>query len=195
MTRTKVLRTRTRRIAASATVAAATVVGAAATAVAVTTPASAATPSAATPAACGNSSLHTTMRSAGAAMMHSGDVLVFTNVSSHACTLYGYPGAAIEYRSTPLVNATRTLNGYIGDGRDLTSPPHVTLAAGASASAVLEWVANAGEPCYANRTGTLHVTPPNTTATVALGSTLTVGQEGICSGFDIHPVVAGIVQF
>lgn len=193
MTRTKVLHSRTRRIAASATVAAATVVGAAATAVAVTTPASAAAPSATTPA-CGNSSLHTTMRSAGAAMMHSGEVLVFTNVSGHACTLYGYPGAAIEYRSTPLVNADRTLNGYIGDGRNLTSPPHVTLAAGASASAVLEWVANAGEPCYPNRAGTLHVTPPNTTATVALGSTLTVGQEGICASFDIHPVVPGIVQ-
>ena len=29
---------------------------------------------------------------------------------------------------------------------------------------------------------------------VALGSTLTLGQDGICSDFDIHLVVAGIIQ-
>lgn len=195
MTRTPVLRTRRRRVAASATIAAATLLGAAATADAVTTPAATTTARPASIPACGNAGLHTTLRSAGAAMMHEGYVLVFTNVGKNTCGLYGYPGAAVEYRSSTLLNATRTLDGYIGDGRNLASPPHVTLAPGASASAVLEWVGNAGEHCYANRTGTLHVTPPNTTATVALGSPLTVGQNGICAGFDIHPVVAGILAF
>ena len=196
MTKNQVLRTRSRRIAASTALAAATLAGAAATASAVQTPAAtaAAHTAAATVHACANSSLSTSLHSADAATMHEGEVLVFTNVSKQTCVLSGYPGAAIEYKSSTLLNATRTLNGYMGDGQNLSSPPQVTLKPGASASAVLEWVENAGQRCYANRAGTLHVTPPNTTATVALGSTLTVGQNGICSGFDIHPVVAGIIQ-
>jgi hypothetical protein len=191
MTNNQVLRTRSRRIAASTALAAATLIGAAATASAVEAPAA---HTAATVHACTNSSLRTTLHSADAATMHEGEVLVFTNVSKQTCTVSGYPGAAIEYKSSTLLNAARTLNGYMGDGQNLSSPPQVTLKPGASASAVVEWVENAGQRCYANRAGTLHVTPPNTTATVALGGTLTVGQNGICSGFDIHPVVAGIIQ-
>jgi hypothetical protein len=187
MTNNQILRSRSRRIAAGTALAAATLVGAAATA-------SAAEAHAATVSSCGNSAVSTSVRSAGAATMHTGYVLVFTNVSKQTCELSGYPGAAVEYKSSTLLNATRTLNGYIGDGQNLSKPPVVTLKPGASASAVLEWAENAGQHCYANRSGTLHVTPPNTTATVGEGA-LTIGQNGICSGFEIHPVVAGILQF
>ena len=193
MTKNQVLLSRPRRVAASAALAAAALTGATAAASAAQTPAAGASGSAAV-YACTGSALRTSLHAADPAMMHEGDILVFTNVGKQTCDLYGYPGAAIEYKSITLLNATRTLNGYMGDGRNLSSPPQVTLKSGASASAVLEWVENAGQHCYANRAGTLHVTPPNTTATVALGSTLTVGQDGICSGFDIHPVVAGIIQ-
>ena len=191
MTKNQVLRTRSRRIAAGTLLAAATLTGAAATASAAT-----ATPAAHAAAvqACGNSSLITSLRSADAATMHEGEVLVFTNVSKQTCVVSGYPGASIEHKSATLINAARTLNGYMGDGQNLSSPPQVTLKPGASGSAVVEWVENAGQKCYANRVGTLFVTPPNTTATVAVGSSLTIGQNGICSGFDIHPVVAGIIQ-
>jgi hypothetical protein len=191
MTNNQILRSRSRRIAAGTALAAATLVGAAATASAAEAPAAA---HAATVSSCGNSAVSTSVRSAGAATMHTGYVLVFTNVSKQTCELSGYPGAAVEYKSSTLLNATRTLNGYIGDGQNLSKPPVVTLKPGASASAVLEWAENAGQHCYANRSGTLHVTPPNTTATVGEGA-LTIGQNGICSGFEIHPVVAGILQF
>ena len=125
-----------------------------------------------------------------AAMGHHGDVLVFTNSSSRTCTLQGYPGAAIMSGSTVLLNATRALNGYIGDERQLSSAPLVTLAPGAVASAMLEWDVDNGQTCVAGGSGTLQITPPNTTVTTGLGS-MTVGSEGVCSGFDIHPVVAG----
>jgi len=125
-----------------------------------------------------------------AAMGHHGDVLVFTNSSSRTCTLQGYPGAAIMSGSTVVLNATRALNGYIGDERQLSSAPLVTLAPGAVASAMLEWEVDSGQTCVARGSGTLQITPPNTTVTTGLGS-MTVGSDGVCSGFDIHPVVAG----
>jgi hypothetical protein len=132
-------------------------------------------------------------------MMHEGVVLVFKNVSKHACTLYGYPGAAIENKTSTLINAVRTLNGYIGDGgRTLTHVSLVTINPGATASAEVEWVENAGQHCYANGQGGLRVTPPNTTDTVSLGGPVlvgpvAVGSQGICSGFKIHPVVSGTI--
>jgi hypothetical protein len=141
-------------------------------------------------APCTGSEIKVSLGSGGAAMSHDGIAVVFTNTSSHACTLQGYPGAAIMKGSTVLVNATRTLNGYIGDERQLSSAPLVTLAPGFKASAMVESLANAGETCYPNGTGTLEVTPPNTTATVSL-RTLTVGSGGVCAGFEVHPVVAG----
>jgi hypothetical protein len=144
--------------------------------------------------ACGSRDLKTAEGGGGAAMSHDGMVLIFTNVSGHACTVQGYPGASLVDGSAVLVNAARTLSGYIGDGgRQLTGAPLVRLAPGASASATLEWDANAGEACYANDTGRLEVTPPDTTATVSLESTQ-VGSEGVCAGFEIHPVVAGIID-
>jgi len=140
---------------------------------------------------CTGSEIKVTLGSGGAAMSHEGQPLVFTNTSSQTCTLQGYPGAAIMSGSTVVLNSTRALNGYIGDdGRQLSSAPLVTLAPGAKASAMLEWDANAGETCYPSGSGTLEATPPNTTTTTSLNS-LTVGTDGICAGFEVHPIVAG----
>jgi hypothetical protein len=127
-------------------------------------------------------------------MNHDGQVLEFTNVSGHACTLHGYPGAAVIANGDgrTLVNATRELNGYIGDERQLSSAPLVTLKAGQSGSAVVEWVGDAGEPCYANGSGTLVVTPPNTTKSTSL-RTITVGSSGLCANFEVHPVIPGVL--
>jgi Protein of unknown function (DUF4232) len=140
--------------------------------------------------ACTGSEIKVTLGQSSAAMSHDGYAVVFTNTSSRTCTMQGYPGAAIMNGSTVLVNATRTLNGYIGDQQQLSSAPLVTLAPGFKASAMLESLANAGETCYASGTGTLEVTPPNTTTTTSLTS-LTVGSGGVCSGFEVHPVVPG----
>ena len=126
-------------------------------------------------------------------MGHGGEPLIFTNAGSRTCTLQGYPGAAIMNGATVVLNSTRTLNGYIGDERQLSSAPLVTLAPGATASAMLEWAADSGQPCVSGGTGTLKVTPPNTTTTTSFGP-MTAGSAGICSGFEIHPVVAGTLN-
>lgn len=146
-------------------------------------------------AACGNADIAVSLGPAGAAMNHAGQAAIFKNVSGHACTLQGYPGAAVisGSGSTTLVNATRQLNGYIGDMRQLSSVPLVTLQPGQSASAELEWLGDAGEQCYPNGSGELAVTPPNTTHTVSLRTVL-VGTQGICAGFQVHPVVAGVLH-
>jgi len=139
---------------------------------------------------CTGSAIKVTLGNGDAAMSHAGLALVFTNTSSQTCTLQGYPGAAIMNGSTVVLNATRSLNGYIGDERQLSSSPLVTLAPGGKASAILEYVMSAGETCYPSGSGTLEVTPPNTTSTTALTS-MTAGTSGVCADFDIHPVVAG----
>jgi hypothetical protein len=139
---------------------------------------------------CTGSQIKVSVGRQGAATGHHGLPVVFTNTSSQTCTLQGYPGAAIMNGSTTVLNATRTLNGFIGDERQLSSAPLVTLAPGGSASAMLEWVVDNGEPCGASGTGTLEVTPPNTTVTTGLLA-LTAGPSGICADFEIHPAVSG----
>jgi hypothetical protein len=141
-------------------------------------------------ASCGGSVISVSAGNGGAATGHHGLPLVFKNTGSRTCTLQGYPGAAIMNGSATVLNATRTLNGFIGDERQLSSAPLITLAPGASASAMLEWVVDNGEKCAPNGTGTLEVTPPNTTATTKLGS-LTAGTQGVCADFEIHPLVSG----
>ena len=140
--------------------------------------------------ACTNGQLKVGIKSAGVASGNEGDILVFTNTSSQTCTLQGYPGAAIMHGSATVLNATRALNGFIGDERQLSSAPVVTLAPGGTASAMLEWVVDNGEPCGPSGTGTLEVTPPNTTVTTGLVE-LTAGSAGICADFEIHPAVSG----
>ena len=143
--------------------------------------------------ACTGTQLKVTLGQAGAATGHAGQPLVFTNTSSQTCSMQGYPGAAIMNGSTIVLNATRILNGFIGDERHLNAVPLVTLAPGAKAAAMLEYVVDNGETCYPSGTGTLSVTPPNTDVTTALGK-LTAGPDGVCADFEIHPVVAGTLS-
>jgi Protein of unknown function (DUF4232) len=116
--------------------------------------------------------------------------IVITNVGSHTCTLRGYTGAAIVIDGRT-INATRSLNLYHGDKPPLTSPPLVTLAPGASAFSVLEWVLGKGSGCYPTGSGVLEATAPNTTRTVVLSKAMLMGSGGICSGFEVSPVQAG----
>ena len=143
---------------------------------------------------CANTDITVSLSGSDAAMNHAGQALKFTNVSAHTCTLHGYPGVAVVANGDgrTLVNATRALNGYIGDERQLSSAPVVTLQAGQSAGAVVEWVGDAGEQCYPNGSGTLLVTPPNTTKSTSL-RTMLVGTSGVCAGFEVHPVVPGVL--
>ncbi len=143
---------------------------------------------------CQGGALHTTSASAGVASGHVGLILTFTNTGSAACTLTGYPGAALVGANAQVVmNATRTLSGFLGGAQGYSAAPSVTLAPGAPASALLEWVdvptgngAPAGANCPGMGADHLLVTPPDTTATVSLP------PPGMaCGGLEIHPVLAG----
>lgn len=144
---------------------------------------------------CGNKDLKLNF---GAVTSAHGDLtLVFTDIAPHPCTLQGYPGVAVVNGSTTVLNAVRTLNGYIGDQRQLSSAPLVVLKPGATATAVLEWAGGTGQSCYPTGHGSIEVTAPNTTepVTVPFIYPYTVGHGGmICSGFEIHPVVAGTIS-
>ncbi|MBR7825547.1 DUF4232 domain-containing protein [Actinospica sp. MGRD01-02] len=116
--------------------------------------------------------------------------VVFKNISTHTCTLQGYPGAAIEDSGT-VINATRVLNGDRGDLPQLTSPPLVTLAPGGVSYSVIEYLLHTDQSCYPNGTGTIEITAPNTTKTIAISTGAHLGTQGICSAFEVNPVVPG----
>jgi hypothetical protein len=172
-------------------------------AVVVTVPAStaAATPSAAASSAaaaapttasagssltCTGAQLSVKETSPDASLGHRAYVFVFTNKGAATCTLHGYPGASVTDTTGKVVaDAQRTLVGYESGPTTITT---VTLAPGASASAVVEWdaAADAGAVCPGTKGGHLLVTPPNTT--VSTGFAL---PNDLCSDFQVHPVLPG----
>ena len=119
------------------------------------------------------------------------NAVVFKNVSNHTCFLQGYPGATIKDGSTA-IDATRVLNGERGSLPPLTSPPVVTLAPDGVSYAVLEWSLHTNQTCYPTGSGTFEITAPNTTKTVAIGTGAHIGEQGICSAFEVNPVVPGV---
>jgi hypothetical protein len=86
--------------------------------------------------------------------------LGFTNLSGHACTLLGYPGvSAVNLGGHALGSAASRDNSH--------APVVVTLAAGATASAVLRIVEAGNFPsstCRQVLAAGLRVYPPNQTA-------------------------------
>lgn len=118
-------------------------------------------------------------------------VIEFVNQSSTPCTVEGYPGAAAYgvTSSNYSINSTRQLSGHVGD--HYTAPAPITLAHGATASTILEWVdrPTPGYPyadCLRFGAGSFGITAPNTTQTnhVSLPS-------DVCSGVLVHPLVPG----
>lgn len=170
-----------------------TVVATASASTAAATPSAAASSAAPTTASAGGGSLTCTgaqlsvkETSPDASLGHRAYVFVFTNKGSATCTLHGYPGASVADTTGKVVaDAQRTLVGYESGPTTITT---VTLAPGASASAVVEWDAatNAGASCPGTKGGHLLVTPPNTT--VSTGFAL---PNDLCSDFQVHPVLPG----
>lgn len=143
-----------------------------------------------TPASCASGQLSVQYRTAGSDMGHRGAVVVFTNDGPGACTLSGYPGAAVtDHPGHVVLSAQRSLTGYLGGTGNVTA---VTLAKGERASALIEWdaatsdgrPAPAGTDCPGMKGGKLLVTPPNTQAAIAFPA-----PSDLCSGFAVHPVV------
>jgi hypothetical protein len=133
------------------------------------------------------------VKSAGVASGNEGYVLVFTNTSTKACTVDGYPGAAVTDKPGQVVlNATRELSGFMSEGQ-YPAPHPIALAPGAAAATLLEWIDNplhGGTPVGANCPGMdggkLLITPPNTTRSTAFPAPL------VCVGyFVVYPLIPG----
>ena len=140
-----------------------------------------ATTGSATP--CGDGALSVTSSPGSAGLGHYGLDLLFTNRGRTTCTVAGYPGAdGVEGgRQVP---AERSLQGYLG-GVATGSPPVVTLAPGAVASALLEGTQACSGPGSAAFSALL-VTPPGTHVTTRLAF-----RGADCGGLAVHPEVAG----
>ena len=110
-------------------------------------------------------------------------MLVFTNISTRTCVLYGYPGAdALNSSGHVVAHAVRSLTGYIGG--TYSGLHNVTLHPGQAASTILEGdIGDGGATCSAG----VHivVTAPN-----LYQASVFAGAPYVCA-FTIHPVVAG----
>ncbi|WP_433678522.1 DUF4232 domain-containing protein [Nocardia sp. CA-119907] len=118
-----------------------------------------------------------------AGLGHRSVTLSFSLVqASGPCTLTGYPGVD-SGAGGPLVHATRSLRGYLGGlPEGIDAPPTIVLDRDHGAAAMVEGVAvdAAGNNCPSYTS--LQVTPPNTTETVPVATTIDVCQP------EVHPV-------
>jgi hypothetical protein len=113
---------------------------------------------------------------------------MFKNTSSQTCQITGYPGVAgLDASGDQQVQATRTLNGFMGGVPTGSPPPVVTLAPDQSASATVEATdVPVGDQTTCPSYPALLITSPNTTPAVMVS----VGLPG-CSPLQVHPVVPG----
>lgn len=118
-------------------------------------------------------------------------VIEFVNKGSGPCTVEGYPGAAAYgvTGSKYVLNSSRQLSGNVSDR--YTSPEPITLAPGATASTILEWIDKpiADHPyadCLRAAVGRFGITAPNTTQTTYLAL-----PADVCADILVHPLVPG----
>ena len=136
---------------------------------------------------CGNSSLAVTRTFTQGGAGHGWMALIYRNVTSHTCTVYGYPGLdAISSTGHVLAHATRTLSGY-GSGGHLAT---VTIRPGGFASAGVEWLnfnpRTSGACAF------------STTVNTVVANTSTVRRLRVsvsACNLQVHPTVAGTPQY
>lgn len=149
--------------------------------------ATAASASALTAPTCGNSSLAVTRTFAQGGAGHGWMSLIYRNVTSQPCTVYGYPGLdAISSTGHVLAHANRTLSGY-GSGGHLST---VTISPGGFASAGVEWLnfdPRTSGPCAFSTSANTIVA--NTTSVHSLQVSVSA-----CN-LQVHPTVAGTPQY
>jgi hypothetical protein len=145
-------------------------------------------------APCTNGQITVTDNGGGAGLGHEDQVVVFTNDSGSVCTLTGYPGVAgLTFSGAQAVQATRTLDGYMGGLLPgVTALPVVALAPGQTASAIAEGTDKPLGPQPCPGYPSLLVTPPGLTEHIEVDVT-DLGAQGFpgCSGIEAHPVVPG----
>ena len=111
-------------------------------------------------------------------------VLIFNNVGRGSCVIEGYPGLdEVTASGALVVHAKRTLNGMAG-GASSIAP--VTLAAGASASALVEASDVPQDGIADCGSYSMMVTPPDEYVSVPAETAMLPK----CA-LEIHPVVAG----
>ena len=115
-------------------------------------------------------------------------MLVFNNVSTTTCEIFGYPGVDLTTASGATVaHLTRTLRGMAGgEPVGVTAPHGVVLAPGASASALAE-ASNVPQGGITDcGSYSLLITVPNQYVSVPGGTSMLPR----CAA-EIHPVVPG----
>lgn len=133
---------------------------------------------------CTDSQLTVRRKPAVGGDSNGGIIVVFTNQSGRTCSLDGYPGAAnLDRAGHQFEQARRTLTGYIAGCR-CSHPTRIRLAAGQSASSVIEGNNGGGTECL--RGHSVLVTPPNATHSTRLPY-----LDAYSCGFQVHPAVAG----
>lgn len=147
--------------------------------------------SSSTAPACNDAQLSLSTSQSSAAGVFDYFVIEFVNRSSAPCTVEGYPSAAAygTTSSTPLLDASRQLTGHVDD--QYTSPAPITLAPGATASTILEWVdkPTTGHPyanCLRYGAGSFAITAPDTTQTTHVSL-----PSDVCSDILVHPLIPG----
>ena len=115
-------------------------------------------------------------------------VIVFTNVSSTTCTMYGYPGVSLAAGS-PVTQV-----GQAAARSTETSPTMVTLAPGKNANALLRITQALNYPtakCSPTKTTYLQIYPPNQTTPTYLAYPATGCASSAVNILTISVVQAG----
>jgi hypothetical protein len=145
---------------------------------------------------CSNGEISVSDTGGGGALGHEDQVIVFTNKSQSTCSLSGYPGVAgLDANGNQVVQAKRTVSGYLGGLQVGANPPNVSLAPGGTGSAIVEGTDDpVGTATSCPYYPALLVTPPNLTDSVRVTVTgLGSNPSGLagCSPIEVHPVVPG----
>jgi hypothetical protein len=139
---------------------------------------------AATPApACSDTSLLVSHTPVDGAAGHSAFMLLFRNVSSHTCSLRGYPGLdALNSSGHAIAHAHRTLGGFGGPSSIKT----INVKPNHTAAALVDWAnfnGHTGGSCRSS--AAIAATPANTGDTVRFKLSVTV------CGLEVHPTTGG----
>jgi hypothetical protein len=136
----------------------------------------------ATVRSCAGTQLAVRHSSVDGAAGHSVLILRFRNVSSHTCSLFGYPGLdALDAHGNVMKSATRSLTGITGTHAEET----IVVAPAHRASAAVEWQNFRDDGSDCPFSSSIAATPPNTTKTVQFPVAVSVCH------LKVHPVVAG----
>jgi hypothetical protein len=136
---------------------------------------------------CTVTTLSVTAQQGPSGSTHRSVILVFTNTGTVACEMKNYPAVALLDGGGQITqSAAEDDSGYLGGIRD-PNAPDVTVAPGASASAMLESLATNQDGTSCTPPASMKINPPYD---VQHSVTVAFVGDG-CSTFEVHPVVPG----